>query len=206
VIGFAQGSLNDSIVAGTGVADSGVSQLDEPTGLYVDTSLNIYIADSNNFRIMFWCQNQNASAGVKVPETGTLGSALNNFGILSGLVVDSQGNIYVCDVSHNRIMKFTPNITNAVILGCTGSSGSNSYQLNTPYGLYLDEVNLYLYVADYNNNRIQCYQVGVSTNGSTVAGGNGQDSVSNQLNLPYSVCVSKITNAIYIADSGNHRV
>ncbi len=141
-----------------------------------------------------------------MPETGTFGSALNNFGILSGLVVDSQGNIYVCDVSHNRIMKFTPNVTNAVIVGSTGSSGTNSYQLNTPYGLYLDEANLYLYVADYNNNRIQRYQVGVSTNGSTVASGNGQGSVSNQLNLPYSVCVSKIINVIYIADSDNHRV
>jgi sugar lactone lactonase YvrE len=153
---------------------------------------------------MFWLQN--ASAGVKLAGTGASGSALNNFGTLSGLFVDSQGNIYVCDVTNNRIMKFTPNVTNAVIVGGTGGFGSNSYQLNTPYGLYLDEVNLYLYVADYNNNRIQRYQVGVSTNGSTVAGGNGQGSASNQLNLPYSVCVSKITNAIYIADSGNHRV
>jgi sugar lactone lactonase YvrE len=204
VIRFAQGSLNGSIVAGTGVAGSGVSQLNGPTGLYVDTSLNIYVADSNNFRVMFW--RQNASAGVKVAGTGSSGSALNNFGTLSGLSVDSQGNIYVCDVSNNRIMKFTPNVTNAVIVGGNGIAGNSSDQINTPYGMYLDDVNLYLYVADYNNSRIQRYHLNVSTNGTTVAGGNGLGAGNNQLNSPYSVCVSKINSAIYIADTGNNRV
>jgi sugar lactone lactonase YvrE len=204
VIKFPEGSLTGSIVAGTGVAGNTTSQLNGPTGVYVDTSFNVYVADSNNYRVMFW--RNNASVGVQVAGTGISGNTLSSFGILAGLFVDAQGNIYVCDSNNDRVMKFTPNVTNAVIVAGTGSAGSGSNQLNNPYGVYFDDVNSYLYVADYHNNRIQRYHVGVSTNGTSVAGGNGQGSASNQLNLPYSVCVSKITNDIYIADSGNNRV
>jgi len=204
VIKLPEGSLNGSIVAGTGVAGNSASQLNGPTGLYVDASLNIYVADSNNYRVMFW--QKNSSAGVKVAGTGNSGSTLSNFGILASLLVDSQGNIYVCDPNNNRVMKFTPNVTNAVVVAGTSSAGNGSYQLNLPYDLYLDEINSYLYVTDYNNHRIQRYHLGVSMNGTTVAGGNGQGSASYQLNFPYALCISKTTNAIYITDSGNNRI
>src|SRR4051794_10315005 len=46
----------------------------------------------------------------------------------------------------------------------------------------------------------------VATSGVTVAGGNGQGSVANQLNKPYSVCVSKKTGAVYVADTYNYRI
>ncbi|CAF4325571.1 unnamed protein product, partial [Adineta steineri] len=75
-----------------------------------------------------------------------------------------------------------------------------------PTSIYVDEVNSYLYVSDTNNHRIQRYHVGVSINGTTVAGGNGQGSGSNQLNTPFSLCVSTINSYIYITDSGNNRV
>ena len=204
VLKFPEGSLNGSIVAGTGISGAALSQLHRPTGLHVDASLNVYVADTNNYRVMFW--RKNATVGVKVAGTGSSGSTLSSFGTLSGLFVDMLGNIYVCDVSNHRVMKFTPNVTNAVIVAGTGIAGSSSYQVNVPYGIYLDEASSYLYVADYNNHRIQRYHVGVSTNGTVVAGGNGPGLASNQLKLPYSVCMSKTTNAIYIADSGNNRV
>ena len=204
VMKFPEGSLNGSIVAGTGIAGSIASRLNGPTGIHVDGLSNVYVADSQNYRVMFWANN--ATIGVKVAGTGSAGSTLSSFGIVSGLFVDSQGNIYVCDIQNHRVMKFTPNVTNAVIVAGTGSAGNSSFQLNTPYGIYLDEVNSYLYVSDYNNHRIQRYHVGISTNGTTIAGGNGQGSGSNQLNLPYTVSVSKIDNAIYISDSGNTRI
>jgi len=204
VIKLQQGYLNGSIVAGIGVGGNSANQLNGPTGLYVDVSSNIYVADALNYRIMFWPNN--SSTGLKVAGNGISGSTLSTFNIVSGLFVDSQRNIYLCDPYNHRVMKFTQNVTNAVIVAGTGSAGSGSNQLNTPFGIYFDEINSYLYVADYNNNRIQRYHVGVSTNGTSVAGGNGQGSASNQLSNPCSVCVSKITNAIYIADSSNNRV
>jgi DNA-binding beta-propeller fold protein YncE len=56
------------------------------------------------------------------------------------------------------------------------------------------------------NHRIQRYELGVSANGTTVAGGHGQGSGSNQLNGPYGVCVSKRTGDIYVADTNNNRI
>lgn len=204
VLRFPERSLNGSIVAGTGVSGGSLSQLHGPTGLHVDASLNVYVADSGNHRVMLW--RKNATAGVRVAGSGSFGNTLSSFGTLSGLFVDTSGNIYVCDVSHHRVMKFMPNVTNGIIVAGTGVAGSSSYQLNVPYGIYLNEANSYLYVADYNNHRIQRYHVGVSTNGTVAAGGSGSGLGNNQLNFPYSVCVSKTTNAIYIADSGNNRV
>ncbi|UJR34289.1 hypothetical protein I4U23_021693 [Adineta vaga] len=204
VIKFPEGSANGSLVAGTGFPGNSFNQLDGPTGIHVDVSSNVYVADSRNYRIMLW--KKNSSVGIKVAGTGASGTSLSDFGTVAGIFVDSQGYIYLCDSNHHRVMKFSPNNTIGVILGGTGLIGSGSNQLNTPYGIYYDEVHSYVYVADSGNNRIQRFHVGVSTNGTTIAGGNGAGSGSNQLSNPYSICISEIKNIIYIADPGNQRI
>jgi sugar lactone lactonase YvrE len=205
VIKLQAGSLVGVIAAGTGTSGTSYNQLHGPTGLYVDTSLNIYVVDSQNYRVMLWYRN--SSTGIKVAGTGTSGNTLNSFGTgASGLFVDSKGNIFLSDSSNQRIMKWAANATNAIIVAGTGVTGSGSEQLNVPYGLDVDELNSYLYVADYNNHRIQRYHLDVSTNGTTVAGGYGAGAGSNQLHFPYSTRVSKMTGAIYITDSGNDRI
>jgi sugar lactone lactonase YvrE len=102
-------------------------------------------------------------------------------------------------------MKWAPNATSGTMVAGTGLVGNGNNQLNRPYGLYLDEINSHLYIADLNNHRIQRYTLGIISNGSTVAGGNGAGSRSNQLNSPYAVCLSK-TGVIYIANSSNERI
>ncbi|CAF1564536.1 unnamed protein product, partial [Adineta steineri] len=204
VLRFPAGSLTGSLVAGTGSPGASNNQLYGPSGLYIDTSFNLYVADTYNYRIMLW-QN-NSSFGVRVAGTGLSGNTLSSFGLVGGIFVDSQKNIYVCDQANNRIMRFSPNTTFATIIGGTGVAGNDDQQLNSPTSLFFDEPNFYLYVSDTNNHRIQRYHVGVSLNGTTVAGGNGQGPGSNQLNMPYSLCVSTINSYIYITDGGNHRV
>jgi DNA-binding beta-propeller fold protein YncE len=103
-------------------------------------------------------------------------------------------------------MKWKQNATNGTLIAGTGGSGNSSQQLSWPFGLYLDELNSYLYIADMGNHRIQRYYLGVITNVTTVAGGNGYGSGNHQLNRPYGVCVSKKTGAIYIADTSNNRI
>ncbi|CAF1574653.1 unnamed protein product, partial [Adineta steineri] len=58
-------------------------------------------------------------------------------------------------------------ILNRIAAG-TGVDGSASNKLGDPRGIFVD-VNLDLYVADYNNDRVQLFQSGES-NGITVAG------------------------------------
>ena len=204
VLKLNDGSLTGEIVAGTGTAGSTNDRLNNPTGIFVDAASNVYVTDTNNFRVMRWARN--ATTGVRVAGTGSSGNTLSTFTAGSAVYVDAQENLYLSDYVNHRIMKWTPNMTNAVLVAGTGTSGSGNIQLNTPYGFDIDEANAYLYVADSSNNRIQRFQLNVSTVGVTVAGGNGAGSGSHQLNGPISVCVSKVTNAIYITDAGNGRV
>ncbi|CAF1553305.1 unnamed protein product [Adineta steineri] len=200
------GNLTGSIVAGTtGVSGSTATTFTYPAEIAVDAASNIYIVDTNSFRVMLW--RNNSSSGIIAAGNGTSGSSIMLISVSIGLAVDLQGNIYVADSNNHRVMKWAVNATSAIVMaGVTGVAGSDNQHLNKPYGLYLDESNSYLYIADFKNHRIQRYRVDIPSNGTTVAGGNGQGSAGNQLNLPYGVCVSKKTGDIYIADKANHRI
>jgi sugar lactone lactonase YvrE len=205
VIRIPAGSLNGSIVAGTGSSGSSATQLGCPAELKIDTHSNLYVDDNNHCRVMLW--RKNASSGVVVVGNGTCSNTNNGIGDSLGLARDSQGNLYVSDKDNHRIMKWPPNATVGILVaGTPGVSGNSNQLLNNPYGLYLDEHNSYLYVADTGNNRIQRYTLGTAANGTTVAGGNGPGSNSNQLNGPHSVYVSMNNGDIYIADRVNNRI
>jgi sugar lactone lactonase YvrE len=153
---------------------------------------------------MLW--RNNSSSGVIVAGTGSCSNTTSTFDHSAGLAIDLQKTIYLSDQSNNRVMKWKQNATYGTLIAGTGVNGTSSQQLSCPYGLYLDELNSYLYIADMCNHRIQRYYLGVTTNVTTVAGGNGPGSGNHQLNGPNGVCVSKNTGAIYIADTNNNRI
>ena len=77
--------------------------------------------------------------------------------------------------------------------------------LDWPMGLAFDSSNA-LYVAEYSNNRVQKFLLGM-LNATTVAGqANGvQNRTSNTLNFPAGILVDYRGN-LYVADSGNSRI
>ena len=81
--------------------------------------------------------------------------------------------------------------------------GGNANQLNNPCGVYVDGSGN-VYVADYNNHRIQRWAPG-ATSGITVAGGNGPGGNANQLVYPTGVYMDGSGN-VYVADNYNHRI
>lgn len=205
VIKLQAGFLNGSIVAGTGASGSGAAQLGCPAELKIDAQSNIYVDDNAHCRVMLW--RRNASSGVTVAGTGTCDDTNSTIGVSIGLTLDSQGNLYVSDQQYHRVMKWPLNATVGILVaGKTGVSGNSNQLLNSPYGLYLDELNSSLYIADMGNNRIQRYSLGITANGTTVCGGNGPGSNSSQLNGPHGVYVSKKSGDIYIADRANNRI
>ncbi len=204
VMKLQEGSLVGSIVAGTGVKGNSTTRLNAPTAIVVDESSNIYIGDDYNCRVMLWLNN--SSSGVRVAGTGSCSNTASTFDHSAGLAIDLQKTIYLSDQINNRVMKWKQNATYATLVAGTGVNGTGNQQLSCPMGLYLDEVNSYLYIADVFNHQIQRYYLGVTTNVTIVAGGNGQGSGNNQLDSPNSVCVSKKTGDIYIADTNNNRI
>ncbi|CAM2728313.1 unnamed protein product [Rotaria socialis] len=97
------------------------------------------------------------------------------------------------------------NSTGLTVGGVGGSSGSTFDKLNTPIDLAVDFSNT-LYIADFNNNRIQQWLTG-ALNGTTVAGqASGTSGIgAAYLSSPAGVFIDS-NNNLYISDSTNARI
>ncbi|CAF0857365.1 unnamed protein product [Adineta steineri] len=129
--------------------------------LFVTSNGDIYIDDGEeNGRVQKWSA-----------ETNTFVTVMNVTSSCYGLFVDAADTLYCSMSDHHQVVKRSLNdsvmILNRIAAG-TGVDGSASNKLGDPRGIFVD-VNLDLYVADYNNDRVQLFQSGES-NGITVAG------------------------------------
>ncbi|CAF1016227.1 unnamed protein product, partial [Didymodactylos carnosus] len=187
-----------------------------PGSLFIDKNDNLYVIDKIctcsdiDYDLMdcgcvktFSVRNPGDDNNVSI----VVGKYAQNSGLMYGLTVDADGNIYSTNVAFNRIqMWMQPNmyIMRVVAGNQIGyDPGKQSYQLNTPCGIDVDNESS-LYVADTNNNRIQKWAKNAQT-GLTVAGGHGSGYAINQLHYPQYVIVDNNHN-LYISDSGNNRV
>ncbi|CAF1308332.1 unnamed protein product [Adineta ricciae] len=200
---------NVSLVAQTW---SGGNYLGLPFGVAIDPNQrsNLYVSDYNKHCVIKFTNMQVTTPmpSVVAGICGTSGTGTNALNTPGEIVIDSNGTLYIADSNNNRILKWKPGNPNGTIIAGSNVAGSNSFSLYTPRGIFLDENNSYIYVSDSNNHRIQRFSLfgGYPNNGTTVAGGNGQGTSNNKLNTPFAVYVSTKIKALYIADSGNHRI
>jgi hypothetical protein len=188
-------------VAGGNGRGSAANQFDGPSGMVIDGSGNIYIADTFNNRVQEWAPG--ATAGVTVAGGNGAGSGTNQLDQSGAVFVDSAGDVYVADAGNNRVQEWAPGATVGVTVAGGNGAGSGASQLHQPTGVFVDSSGD-VYVADAFNNRVQEWAPG-ATMGVTVAGGNGSGSAANQLGLPASVFLDGAGD-VYVADAGNDRV
>ena len=113
-------------------------------------------------------------------------------------------NTLYCSMSdyHQVVTRsFNSNSDVLTIIAGTGCRGSTATMLKRPHGIFVT-INLDLYVADCDNNRIQLFQAN-RLDGLTVAGTGAPDTIS--LNCPTGVTFD-YDNHIFIVDHGNNRV
>jgi sugar lactone lactonase YvrE len=215
-----------STVAGTGVAgfsgDGGLAtsaKLHNPFGVAVDTSGNVYIADTQNNRVRMIAVGTGiitTIAGNGSPSYSGDGGSATAAGLNypTGVAVDTLGNVYIADQRNERIRKIVSGtITTVAGNGTVGNGGdggpATSAQLYYPTGIALDPSND-LFIADSNNQRVRKVVGGTIT---TVAGsGNvgyscksGAAATSDGLHSPTGVSFDA-EGFLYIADYGNQCV
>jgi sugar lactone lactonase YvrE len=76
---------------------------------HVDDNLNIYVSDINNHRVVKYAYDAYDQDPVLIAgdENGNSGNSLNLLNLPRGMVVASDGTVYVADYNNNRVMKFT---------------------------------------------------------------------------------------------------
>ena len=167
-------------------------QFNSPQGIAVDSSGNVYVADTENQRIQKFTSN-----GVFVTKWGSQGSADGEFDSPYGVAVDNNNYVYVTDINNYRIQKFT---TNGVFVIQWGSEGSGDGQFYSPGGIAVDSSGN-VYVADTENQRIQKF----TTDGEFITKWGSEGNGDKQFYFPQGIAVDSSGN-VYVGDTENHRV
>lgn len=193
------------------------AQIFDSHGLAVDPSGNLYIADTNNWRIR-----KVSISGIitTVAGKGTEGFSGDGGAATSaalypwGVALDPSGNLYIADGRNYRVRKVSTSgiISTVAGNGTKGFSGdggpATSAELRSPSCVAVDsEGNIY--IDDEGNDRIRK----VDTSGviTTVAGGGsnglaeGGPATSAEISDPVGLAVDSGGN-VYFADANNGRI
>jgi len=202
--------------SGSTDATGSAARFNFPSGVAVDNSGNVFVADENNHTIR-----KVTSAGVVTTLAGNAGDtgsanatgSAARFNQPFGVTVDTAGNVFVADTYNHTIRKVTSAGVVTTLAGSAGSSGSadatgSAARFAQPIGVAVDTAGN-IFVADQGNDTIRkVTSAGVVT---TEAGSAGQGGSNNGLgsaarfNFPSGVAVDSAGN-VFVADSTNNLI
>lgn len=203
-------------VAGSANGAGTNAQFYAPQAVAVDSTGNVYVADTLNHIIREITPSGNVStlAGMAGYANNADGSGTNaQFDAPQGIAVDKAGNVYVADTLNHTIRVITPSGTVSTLAGTANTYGSTdgtnaSAQFNQPKGLALDSATN-IYVTDSMNDTVRkITPAGVVTTLAGMAGVWGSADGTNsdaRFFEPDGVAVDSSGN-VYVSDSGNHTI
>jgi sugar lactone lactonase YvrE len=185
---------NGVTIAGGNGEGNQLNQLSDPDGIYVDDDDQfILIADYNNHRIVEW--KSDAKLGQVVAGGNREGNRTDQLSYPIDVIVDKKTNsLIICDGGNRRVVRWPRrNSTNGETIisdiDCSRLTMNNNGDL---------------YVFGWKNNEVRRWKIG-ETNGTIVAGGNGNGNQLNQLNSPTIRFVDE-NDSVYVSDSRNNLV
>jgi sugar lactone lactonase YvrE len=218
-------SGNITTYVGTGAmgfaGDGGLAtaaKLNNPIGISIDASGNLYITDTNNHRIR-----KVTSAGIirSIAGNGVGGfsgdggsATLAKINMPEGVTTDALGNVYLCDANYTVRKINTAGIINTLagntLVGFSGDGGPATSAQISPKAIAIDSY-FNLYIADFLYHVIR--KVNSAGIISTIAGQDGLSGFSGDggnpllalLNNPYGLLVTTDCN-LYITDLSNQRI
>ncbi|MFZ0957189.1 MAG: Ig-like domain repeat protein [Candidatus Sulfotelmatobacter sp.] len=154
--------------------------LNNPQGVAVDASGNVYIADTGNNRVLI-----ETRVGNTYTQTTVVGSGISS---PSAVAVDESGNVYIADTGNNRVLIET--LSEGTYTQTTVGTG-----LSGPQGVAVDESGN-VYISDTGNDRVLIETLSDGTYTQTM--------VVCEVASPNGVAVDA-SGDVYIAD-GNDEV
>ena len=128
-------------------------ELSFPNGVAVDASGRVYVADSNNGRLVVFDRDGNQLG--QIPR----GSKVGDLGLPRGTAIDDAGRIYVADVTMQGVQVYHSLATGESqpkFVGRFGEEGTQDGGFRLPNAVAVDGRSR-VYVADWRNNRIQIW-------------------------------------------------
>ena len=161
-------------------------------GVAVNDRGEIIVAEYRGHCISIFSAN-----GKKIKSFSSGGSDLGQLWNPTGVTVDGQGNILVCDTGNHRIQKFS----SGTFMTTVGSRGSGPLQFNYPCGIAIHPHTNNVYVIDRDNYLIQVLNEDMSFSSSFGSRGSN----NGQFNQPYDLTFDS-DGSVYVADQYNHRI
>ncbi len=210
-------------IAGTGAkgysGDGGpaaTARFFNPSSLVIDKAGNLYVADVGNGRIRRIAPNGviTTIAGNGTPgSSGDGGNALNAQLSISGLAIDSAGNIYISDSGNQRVRKVSTDGTirtfaGTGVPGYAGDGGpAADAQFVFPMGLAVDARDNLLIVdsANHRVRRVSAITGQIDTiagNGTALAAGDGGPAINAGLIAPSNIAVDE-KGDVFISDANS---
>ena len=213
---LAGAALSPGTLDGAGVT----ARFYNPAGIAVDGSANVYVADTGNNTIR-----KITPAGI----VSTLAGLLNNrgsddgsgsaarFSDPNGIVVASDGNVYVADTFNQTIRKITPTQPGVVttfagqagLVGALDTGTGIAATFSNPLGITADGIGN-LFVADSTNSTIRKITAdGTVTTLAGLAGTTGSTDGTGTSALffsPAGIAANTAGDTVYVADSANNTI
>ncbi|MBI3448457.1 MAG: hypothetical protein HY049_06010, partial [Acidobacteria bacterium] len=218
----------DTVAGGAPCCDLGdggpatAAILRAPAGIALDSSGNLFIADSIDRRV----RRVDHATGIitTFAGTGTLGFAGDGgpagsalLSSLFGVAVDASDSLLIADTGNNRVRRTDPagasiaTVAGNGLLSATGDGGQAAQSgLGALGGIATDAAGN-LFIADVDNNDVRRVDgaTGIITtfagNGTAGFAGDGGPAVSASLRAPKGVGLDAAGN-LFIADTGNSRI